>query len=220
MKHDGNGLAAATDPRVAFFDQQAPRWDQTGPDPVVTLRRLGELEGRLGLVAGMDLLEVGCGTGQITGWLVERARPGRVVAWDFSPAMLAEARARGVDADFELRDICEVGEEARRFDVVLCFQAFPHFRDRVAAMRQMARQLKPSGELVVMHLLGSRQVSAIHHRVGGSVGGDQLPPATAWPELAGRAGLRVTEAVDCEDLFLIKARRVDESPRRGERASY
>ena len=105
MKREDAGVGAFADPRVAFFDRQAPTWDRTGPDPVMTLRRLGELEGRLGLKSGMEVLEVGCGTGQITGWLVERVRPGRVVAWDFSPAMLEMARARAVDADFELREI-------------------------------------------------------------------------------------------------------------------
>ena len=41
--------APATDPRVAFFDHHAPTWDQTGPDPAATLRRLRELNSRLGL---------------------------------------------------------------------------------------------------------------------------------------------------------------------------
>jgi len=37
------------------------------------------------------------------------------------------------------------------------------------------------------------------------VGHDCLPAASLWPELARPAGLRITEAVDCEDLFLVKA---------------
>ena len=200
------GSHRATDPRIAFFDQHAPTWDQTGPDPAATLRRLQELNGRLELRAGLEVLEVGCGTGQITRWLADLVKPGKVVAVDFSPAMLAQARARGVDADFVLMDICREEPVERQFDVVLCFHSFPHFRDQAAALRQIARLLKPGGQLLVLHLVGSAQLNGFHDRVGGPVGHDHLPPAPQWPDLLRPLGLQVTEDVDREDLFLVKAR--------------
>ncbi len=199
------GNTQATDPRIAFFDHHAPTWDQTGPDPAATLRRLQELNGRLGLRAGLDVLEVGCGTGQITGWLADLVKPGKVVAGDFSPAMLAQARAHGVDAEFVLIDICREEPVRRQFDVVLCFHSFPHFRDQATALRQIARHLKPGGQLLVLHLVGSAQLNAFHHKVGGPVGHDQLPPASHWPDLLRPLGLHVTEDVDREDLFLVMA---------------
>lgn len=197
--------AAPDDPRVAFFDRHAPTWDQTGPDPAVTLRRLRELAGLLGLRAGQDLLEAGCGTGQITGWLAEQVAPGAVVAADFSPAMLAQARRRGVNAEFVLLDICGGQALDRRFDVVLCFHSFPHFRDQPAALRQIAGCLKPGGQLLVLHLVGSAPLNAFHRQVGGPVAHDHLPPAATWPELVRPAGMRIVTAVDREDLFLVKA---------------
>ena len=193
------------DPRIAFFDHHAPTWDQSGPDPAATLRRLRELNGRLGLRAGQNLWEIGCGTGQITGWLAGLVKPGKVMAADFSPAMLAQARARGVDAEFVLIDICHESPVDRQFDVVLCFHSFPHCRDPAAALRQIARHLKPSGQLLVLHLIGSAQLNAFHHQVGGPVGHDHLPPASHWPELLRPAGMQVTETVDREDLFLVRA---------------
>ena len=193
------------DPRVAFFDQHAPTWDQTGPDPAVTLRRLQELNGQLGMGPGLDVLDVGCGTGQITGWLAETVWPGRVVAADFSPAMLARARARGTVAELVLMDICEANQVTRWFDVVLCFHSFPHFRDQEEALRQIARHLKPAGHLLVVHLVGSRQLNTFHHRVGGPVGHDHLLPLSQWPGLLRDAGLELAEAVDREDLFLVRA---------------
>ena len=196
---------AASDPRIAFFDGHAPTWDQTGPDPAATLRRLRELEGRLGLRPGQRVLEVGCGTGQITGWLVETVRPGRVVAVDFSPAMLVQARARGVAAEFVALDICQDGATLGEFDVVLCFHSFPHFRDPAAALRQITLHLAPGGQLLVVHLVGSAQLNAFHHKVGGAVGHDHLLAAAQWPELLGTVGLRASELVDREDLFLVRA---------------
>ncbi len=194
------------DPRIAFFDQHAPTWDTQGPDPAATLRRLRELDGRLGLRPGQDVLEVGCGTGQITGWLVDLVKPGRVVAADFSPAMLEQARARGWAAEFRHWDICVEQPVAERFDVVLCFHSFPHFRDPAGALRQMARLLKPGGELVVMHLAGQLPVRLSPGGGGGGGGGVRLPPAAEWPALLQPAGLCLISADDRDDLFLVKAR--------------
>jgi demethylmenaquinone methyltransferase/2-methoxy-6-polyprenyl-1,4-benzoquinol methylase len=205
MNHPG-APDSAQDPRIAFFDRQAPTWDVQGPDPVNTLRRLGELDGQLGLAPGQDLLEVGCGTGQITGWLAQAVRPGRVVAVDFSAAMLERARARGLEAEFRLVDICVEQPAGEAFDVVLCFHSFPHFRDSAAALRQIARLLKPGGRLSVLHLAGSAPLNAFHQQVGGAVGHDRLPPAAEWPMLLEAAGLRLISAEDREDLFLLKAR--------------
>lgn len=197
----------AADPRIAFFDQRAPTWDQSGPDPAATLRRLRKLEPRFGLRAGMELLEVGCGTGQITGWLAEQVRPGRVLAVDFSPAMLEQARARGVEAEFRLLDICTEAPVDRRFDAALCFHSFPHFRDPAAALANLTQVLKPTGRLLVVHLSGSARLNAFHRQVGGVVAHDHLPPAEAWPALLRPFGLQVREAIDCPELFWLEAAR-------------
>jgi SAM-dependent methyltransferase len=97
---------------------------------------------------------------------------------------------------------------AQRFDLVLCFHSFPHFRDREAALRQMARYLKPGGQLVVLHLAGSAQLNAFHGTLDGPVSDDFLPEVSRWPEMLGPPGLRVTESLEREDLFLVKAGRV------------
>jgi ubiquinone/menaquinone biosynthesis C-methylase UbiE len=76
------------DPRVDFFNNNAPNWDTCGPDINVTLSRLRQIQNRLCLLPGMNLLEVGCGTGQITTCLAEWVNPGKVVSIDFSPSMI------------------------------------------------------------------------------------------------------------------------------------
>jgi SAM-dependent methyltransferase len=194
------------DPRIAFFDHHAPTWDQTGPNPISTLQRLNELKAKLGLRTGMDVLEVGCGTGLVTGWLAEMVRPGKVLAIDFSPEMLMKARERRVEAEFALADICRAEPlPFRQFDLVLCFNSFPHFRDQPTALRQMSRHLKPGGRVTVLHLAGSDHLNAFHHQVGGAVGHDFLPPAKHWSTMAENAGLRLTLAEDQSDLFLVQA---------------
>lgn len=130
MPHPTNLPRPAHDPRIAFFDDLAERWDEVGQNPSATMARLAELSGLLDLKPGTDLLEVGCGTGQITGWLAEQVAPGRVVAIDFAEAMLQQARRKHVAAEFRCADVCRDDLGTACFDVILCFHSFPHFRIR------------------------------------------------------------------------------------------
>jgi len=195
----------SADPRIDFFNQLAPRWDQECSHPEETLRRLADLDGRLPLVRGDHLLEIGCGTGQITGWLAAAVAPGRVVAVDFAPEMLAQARRRQVDADFLLLDICADQPRPAFFDTVFCFNAFPHFRDKPVALRHMALGLKPGGKLLMLHLVGSAEINAFHQSLTGPVSHDLLPPLSAWSALLAASGLRLLSLVDQPDLFLLTA---------------
>ena len=196
--------SVSVDPRIAFFDHHAGIWDADVSAIDANIRRLEELQGMMGLRAGVDLLEVGCGTGQITGWLCSVVAPGRVAAVDFSEVMLAAARAKEIDADFRLLDICDERPEGG-FDLALCFHSFPHFRDHAAALANIAAALKPGGTLIVMHLAGSEAINAFHSGVGGAVGSDHLPQGGAWDDLLTQAGLKLDELIDRDDLFILRA---------------
>ena len=158
---------SAPDPRIAFFDRQADTWDAEQPQALIA--RLESLRRLLALRPGERLLEVGCGTGNITRWLQRQVSPGRVTAIDFSPRMLEKARRKGIDAEFVHLDICCERPEREVYDIILCFHSFPHFRDQRAALRNLAYALRPTGRMVVVHLAGSAQINAFHAGLGGAV---------------------------------------------------
>lgn len=198
-------LPKATDPRIEFFDQLAPHWDTDCSHPEETLRRLAALNGTLGFAPGQKVLEVGCGTGQLTRWLESLVAPGHVTAVDFSAGMLAQARQRHTNGDYRTLDICGEKPSSGSFDVVLCFNAFPHFRDKGAALRNIAGCLKPDGQMLVVHLVGSAELNAFHQNLKGPVHHDLLPTAEEWRNLLGATGLRLVSLTDRTDLFLLKA---------------
>lgn len=193
------------DPRIGYFAELAHRWDTAGQDPAITVERLAGLKDVLGLEPGSDLLEAGCGTGQITAWLAAQVAPGRVVAVDFAEPMLECARRKGIPAEFRCADVCcaDLGEDC--FDAVLCFHSFPHFRDQTAAAVNLARALRPGGRLLVMHLASRAEINAFHDQVGGAVSGDHLPGQTEWETLLARAGLRPADHQDRQGLFFLAA---------------
>ncbi len=200
--------AAATadvDPRIGFFDGLAEDWDATGQDLHKAVEGLERRAGMLELRSGERVLEVGCGTGRLTGWLAERVRPGRVVALDFSAEMLRQARSKNIPATFRLADVCRDDLGRAEFDLAFCFHSFPHFRDQAAALRNLARCLKPGGRLVVMHLAGRDEVNGFHHGVGGIIAGDFLPDETRWRDWLDAAGFCPPQICDGKDGFFLRA---------------
>ena len=204
--------ATFPDPRIGFFDRIAAEWDVSEQDPADTIRRLEAISDLLALRPGQQVLEVGCGTGQLTGWLADGVRPGRVVGVDFSPGMLEKARAKGLEAELRLADACCDALGSARFDLAFCFHSFPHFRDQARALANLAGALKPGGRLVVVHLASRTEVNAFHDQVNGEVAGDHLPDDRAWDELLAGAGLRKTKSIDHQGLFFLDATRTSLPP--------
>jgi len=195
----------ASDPRLGYFDRHAAGWDDAADRIARTLARLDACRELLALAPGEAVLEVGCGTGQITGWLARAVAPGRVLAVDFAGQMVRRARAKGIDADFSVLDICAAAPPGGPFDLALCFHSFPHFRDRPAALSHLAGVLRRGGRLLIMHVAGRDRVNAMHAGFGGPVADDRLPDAGEWPALLAPAGLALDELIDRDDLFFLRA---------------
>ncbi len=102
------------------------------------------------------VLDVACGTGALTRVVAKSIGPnGRVVGLDLSPDMLAEARKTALDpssaAPIEWRegDVNAIPFENESFDIVFCNFGLMFFPDRVAALKEMHRVLKPEGRLAL-----------------------------------------------------------------------
>lgn len=140
----------------------------------------------LGDVAGREVLELGCGTAYLSGWL---ARAGaRVVALDLSPAQLATARRcqRTIGPAFGLVEadgaVLPVRDAA--VDIVVSEYGVAPWCDPDRWLAEAARVLRPDGRLV---FLTSSVLAAMCVPAEGGVAGDRLlrGPAdlrpVAWP---------------------------------------
>ena len=106
--------------------------------------------GLLGNVSGKRVLEVGCGTGPLTEWLVNQGAA--VVACDLSAAMLEIARSRiGDQAELHQHDLAEplTFLEHTSMDLVVASLVFHYLRDWVAPLRELHRVLRPTGSVVM-----------------------------------------------------------------------
>jgi SAM-dependent methyltransferase len=109
-----------------------------------------------GLRSGDHVLDVACGTGALTRFVTNSiGLHGRVVGLDLSPDMLAAARAVprdipiSVPVEWHEGDVQALPFEDESFARVFCTFGLMFFPDRVAALKEMRRVLKPGGRMAL-----------------------------------------------------------------------
>lgn len=129
-----------------LFDGVARLYQATRPGYPAGLVEFVARTARVG--AGAAVLEVGCGTGQLT----ERLAPFgfALTAIDLGASMIEVARERvtGVAVAFSAVPFEDLDAEARSFDLIISATAF-HWVDPEVRFRKAARLLRPGGWLAV-----------------------------------------------------------------------
>ena len=102
----------------------------------------------LAMSGGLDWLELGCGTGALTAALVRQCRPASIVAVDPSPGFLVRARESVNDprVDWRIGDaesLASIPADSR--DVAVAALVLNFIPDKVAALREMKRIVRPGG---------------------------------------------------------------------------
>jgi len=192
----------------AFFAGLAAVWDAHQDAAALANGLAGGLE-EFGIGPDEVVLDVGCGTGNLSAALLARlGRDGRVVAFDFAPAMLEVARAKNPD-DSRLRwleaDAERLPLATGSFDRVICFSVWPHFDAPATAALELARVLRAGGHLHVWHLASRARINAIHAAASHAVQHDLLAPAIEVAAVLEAAGLSVVQVVDDHDRYLVSA---------------
>ena len=127
--------------RSRLFDQQAEAYDRfrpTYPDAVID-----ELLGPA--PAGLDVLDVGCGTGIASRQMAQRGA--KVLGVELAPRMAEIARGHGVDVEIAAFEAWDAA--GRTFDRVTSAQAW-HWLDLLIATAKAASVLRPGGKLCLI----------------------------------------------------------------------
>lgn len=113
--------------------------------------------------AADSVLDVCCGTGDLSFELAKRVSPGgHVIGCDFSEPMLDLAREKAADREagavrFEWADALNLPYDAGRFDAVTVGFGVRNFADRDKGLRELARVLRPGGRLVILEFTTPRR---------------------------------------------------------------
>lgn len=136
------------------FDDQAAAYDRWYATPLGQLADRVEKAAVFALLPGIEgrrVLEVGCGTGNIS--LALAQGHAKVTGLDASGPMLARARDKARRAAVSIAWVRgEAGQlpfADASFDGALCILALDFMADRAGALREMVRVLRPGGFLTV-----------------------------------------------------------------------
>ena len=146
----------------AFFDRLAPDWDAGMVRNEAVIARILD---NAGVCEGCTVLDVACGTGVLFGDYVKRGAA-RVTAVDLSPEMAARAAEKA--AGTQITVVCGDVEDSAAvrdsgpYDVVMVYNAFPHFPDPAGLIRTLAGLVRPGGRLSIAHGM-SRAALDAHH---------------------------------------------------------
>ena len=191
------------DKHQEFFDQLAEEWDYTFT--AEDLERLSLIADKLGVLGGMDILDIGCGTGILFDILRRKVGPqGSVTGVDFSFEMAEKAHRNFPFSNVNVVDADAVNLpfDDSSFDIAVAFAAFPHFSDQQKAIDEVHRVLKSGSRFYIIHLESSKEVVDTHRRVGGAVTDDELPTESRLREMFEKSQFEEVSVEDHPGLFL------------------
>ena len=142
---------------IAFFDRLAPGWDA---DMIKDDKIVHTILENAGIAAGMDVLDVACGTGVLFPDYLQR-QVASLTAIDISPEMVKIAKDKFPQVTVYCGDVL-TADLGRKFDAIMVYNAFPHFPDPEALIAKLSGLLNPEGTLTVAHGM-SRAAIDRHH---------------------------------------------------------
>jgi len=150
-----SGGSAASDPMLflsvaAAYDRWSAFYDSYDNPLLFAADQV--VEALAGQIAGLDLVEFGCGTGRHLARLGPRGAAS-LTGCDLSPGMLAQARSRVPAARLLLQDMMQPLPLADgSADLVLFCLALEHVGDLHPPLREARRLLRPGGRVALIEI--------------------------------------------------------------------
>jgi malonyl-CoA O-methyltransferase len=186
-KPEASAVRSGYDRWASIYDREA--------NPLIALEEPVVREA-LGDVAGLAVLDLGCGTGRHSLWLAGAGAA--VTAVDFSAGMLDEARRKpGAETvRFVVHDLHEpLPFEGGSFDLVVSGLVLEHLRELGAFFAEARRVLRPGGRAVVSAMHPAMFLKGVQARFTDPSTGEKVQPGSVAHTLgdsvmaAVRAGL-------------------------------
>lgn len=122
-------------------------WHSLWPDPDAVVKALG-------IDAGMNVIDLGCGDGYFTAAIARRIGKGTVIGIDLDPNMLDQAAATCAElknCKLQLGDAMEIAEFVAPADYILIANTFHGVPDKTALAKVVAEALRAGGKFAIIN---------------------------------------------------------------------
>ena len=141
---------------ISFFDRLASGWDSTN---VRNEEVIAQIISDGGVRHGARVLDVACGTGVLFHDYMKHGA--EIVGIDISENMVKLAREKFPEASVICGDAAEFSFE-KSFDVIMIYNAFPHFPEPERLIENLSKYLAPEGRLTVAHGISEKELAECH----------------------------------------------------------
>ena len=196
-----------TQRRIEFFDERAKGWDEYAKHDETKIELILD---RIGINKGDKILDVGCGNGILTPFLLKRiTSTGSILAIDVSPKMIEVARSKYAhkNVTFICDDIQTMHLDPTQFNVIIFYSMFPHIDNKRRVISRCARFLSPGGRLSICHSDPRYKIVQIHKRRRDSrISEDIFPPLSEILDYVNEAELATIYKQDDDEMFVVVAK--------------
>jgi demethylmenaquinone methyltransferase/2-methoxy-6-polyprenyl-1,4-benzoquinol methylase len=192
-----------------FFNKYSSSWDDD-----VEARQPARIETifkeKLSFIRP-PFLDLGSGTGVLLPILKKYNKQNReIFELDIATKMLQKARQKASDLSnthFIMADAHHLPLSTNYFNTVLCFQVYPHFHDKKKATSEIYNSLKINGYLIILHLMGHKELNKLHRKAGREVADDRILPVDKLAQLIKNEKFNIIHTEEKSDIYLIIAQK-------------
>ncbi|RZJ35054.1 MAG: class I SAM-dependent methyltransferase [Flavobacterium sp.] len=118
---------------------------------------------------GKTVLELGCGPGNVTSYLLKKNRSLEILATDLAPAMLGLAKINNPHADFAIMDCRNILSVIKKFDGIMCAFCLPYLskEEAMELIADASKSLRSRGLLYISTMEDDYSTSGINRSSSG-----------------------------------------------------
>lgn len=142
---------------ISFFDSSAGSWDE---ELIRNDKVIEKILDNCGIDKDVCVLDVACGTGVLFPDYIKRGAV--VTGIDISPEMVKIAKEKFPHINVICGDVEET-DFNEKFDVVMVYNAFPHFPNPERLIENLSKLLRKGGRLSVAHGMSREDLLKLHN---------------------------------------------------------